>query len=227
MTRHGVAGYTRGCRCEICRAAWSAYHREYRQRRAENDGASLRRSSIPDPPSSDLGEETSTSTSERPISPDVGEGLPIGSKRFARFRRSNLVRYLSVVLVFALLAWLFAQGWWVAAVALIVGLLVAITVALRRRFPPKPKPRKQERPFRYEAGIRPQLAAGRVGASKGRVEWSLLLLHDRNGSVRSRPCGSRFTGRQLDDVELRCGLRAMQPLEGRQDGLGVRPDSND
>jgi 5-methylcytosine-specific restriction endonuclease McrA len=40
---HGVSGYTGGCRCDLCRSAWTEYHREYRQRRAANDGRPLGR----------------------------------------------------------------------------------------------------------------------------------------------------------------------------------------
>lgn len=38
-----MAGYTRsGCRCETCRAAWAAYHRDYRRRRTANEVKPLR-----------------------------------------------------------------------------------------------------------------------------------------------------------------------------------------
>ena len=34
-----VHGYSRGCRCDGCREAWNAYHRDYKaKRRADRDG---------------------------------------------------------------------------------------------------------------------------------------------------------------------------------------------
>lgn len=29
---HDVCGYANGCRCPVCRAAWAAYHRQWRAR---------------------------------------------------------------------------------------------------------------------------------------------------------------------------------------------------
>ena len=165
MIRHGVSGYTGGCRCEVCRAAWADYHRGYRQRRARNDDAPLRRSRIPDAPNAGVQDEKPARVPVAPSGHDVIEGPPLPLKRFPFFRRRDLVGYLLVVSAFTLLAWLFVRGWWLAAVALIGGALVFLTEELIRRRPPRVRSDKRERPFRYEAGVRLSLP---------RTEWERL-----------------------------------------------------
>jgi 5-methylcytosine-specific restriction endonuclease McrA len=40
---HGLRGYTQAkCRCEVCRAAWAAYYRDYARRRRANGGKPLK-----------------------------------------------------------------------------------------------------------------------------------------------------------------------------------------
>lgn len=112
--QHGLSGYTSGgCRCEICRAAWAAYHRDYRRRRADNGGDLLR------------GPRTSSTpaTTEHELR-DPSLAMP-------RLWIDQLVRAGVYLLTGALVLSLLRVNWLLSGVAVIAGASVLERLAVR------------------------------------------------------------------------------------------------